>query len=73
MTTTDKNCNMHLRQLVHLGHELDDLSAKIDLLAVQLNHGYVDHDLFDTAIRQVQVCGVLLATVPYKHSPRRGK
>jgi len=61
--TTDKPCNLSIWQLVHLGHELDDLAGKITLLANLLNSGHVDQKLFKRLRRQIDICGTRLEQV----------
>jgi hypothetical protein len=52
---------LNIWELVALGHELDGLAARIQLLATQLNHGHVDWPLIMTTQRQLQRCSLRLA------------
>ena len=50
-------------QLVHLGHELDEISAKLGMLATELNHGYADNKLLESTHRQIVRCELRLRKV----------
>lgn len=57
-------------RLVHLGHELDEISCKLAILAAQLNRGHADHKLFEMAFRQIRKCGHRLEHILHKRHPR---
>jgi hypothetical protein len=48
--------DVEICELVHLGHELDDITSKLDSLAAQLNHGVVDDELYEETRSQVSKC-----------------
>jgi hypothetical protein len=55
------NSRTNIWEIVALGHELDGLSARVHLLATQLNHGHVDSSEIVTTLRQLQRCSLRLA------------
>ncbi len=62
MTRRKDRSRLTLWTLVHLGHEMDEIAAKIRCLATLLNHGHIDDKLVTSALHQVKRCGRRLET-----------
>jgi len=52
----EKIVGLPLVQLVALGHALDDINRKLKSSASLLNHGVVDYEGLDSALRQIYWC-----------------
>ena len=56
MSIFDKNPDINIWQLVHLGQELDEITINISLLAAQFHKGNIDYKLIEDTRRQIMDC-----------------
>ena len=57
-----KSVNSNIHQIVHLSHELHDITSKLRCLCALLNRGEVDPELFEATSKQIGKCHLLLSS-----------
>ena len=56
MSRHTKPTHLNIWQLVHLGHELEEVAFKLNMLAAQFKRGAVDHRLYEAARGLTKPC-----------------